>query len=260
MLSMTVIRLSLLAAALLAASTAFAQVKTDGQWRGAGGAALSTTSGNSSATALSVNGEMQRATVVDKITLAANTHYGRSKNAAGISSTTANKWAAAGQYDYNLSPALFVFGKLGLEGDALIDLSLRSTLAAGLGYKLIDTKETSFNVFGGVGYSTDQYDATQTVDGKKGKRFSRSSLFLGEESQHQLSASTNFKQRLELYPGLSGDKAKIIKFTAGLTVAMSSTLNLSVGLVDNYNSVPAAGNKKNDLGLFTGIHVKFGAP
>lgn len=28
----------------------------------------------------------------------------------------------------------------------------------------------------------------------------------------------------------------------------------------SYNSVPAAGNKKNDLGLFTGINVKFGAP
>lgn len=178
MLSMTVIRLSLLAAALLVASTAFAQVKTDGQWRGAGGAALSATSGNSNTTALSVNGEMLRATAQDKITLGANTLYGRSENAAGVSSTTANKWAAAGQYDYNLRPALFVFGKLGFEGDTLIDLSLRSTLAAGLGYKLIDTKETSFNVFGGVGYSTDQYDKTQTIAGKRGKSFSRASLAL----------------------------------------------------------------------------------
>jgi putative salt-induced outer membrane protein len=253
------VRLSVVAAAALVASSAFAQVKTDGQWRGAGGAALSMTSGNSSTTALALNADMVRATIEDKITLGANTNYGRSKNGAGISSTTANKWAAAGEYDYNLSPALFVFGKLGFEGDGLVDLSLRSTLAAGLGYKLIDTKETSFSVFGGVGYSTDQYDKSQTIGGKKGKTFSRSSLFLGEESSHQLSASTSFKQRLELYPGLSGDKAKIMKFTAGLTVAMSSTLNLSVGLVDNYNSVPAAGNKKNDLGLFTGINVKFGA-
>ena len=260
MLSIHVIRLTLLAAAVLAASTAFAQVKTDGQWRGAGGAALSMTSGNSSTSALALNGDMARATIEDKITLGANTNYGRSKNAAGISSTTANKWSAAGEYDYNLSPAVFVFGKLGLEGDGVIDLSLRTTLAAGLGYKLIDTKELSFNVFGGVGYSTDKYSATQNIGGVKGTSFSRSSLFLGEESQHQLSASTTFKQRLELYPGLSGDKAKIIKFTAGLGVAMSSTLNLSVGLTDNYNSLPAAGNKKNDLGLFTGINVKFGAP
>jgi putative salt-induced outer membrane protein len=259
MSSFYAIRLSVVAATAVLASSAFAQIKTDGQWRGAGGAALSMTSGNSSTTALSLNGDMVRATIEDKITLGANTNYGRSKNAAGISSTTANKWATSGQYDYNLSPALFVFGKLGLEGDSLIDLSMRTTLAAGLGYKLIDTKEMSFSVFGGAGYSTDKYDVLQTIGGKKGKTFSRSSLFLGEESSHQLSASTTFKQRLELYPGLSGDKAKIIKFTAGLGVAMSSTLNLTVGLTDTYNSVPAAGNKKNDLGLFTGINVKFGA-
>jgi len=82
---------------------------------------------------------------------------------------------------------------------------------------------------------------------------------VGEESSHVLSATTTFKQRLEFYPGLSGDKAKIAKFTAGLAVAMSSTLNLTAGLTDSYNSAPPAGNKKNDLGIFTGINVKLGA-
>jgi putative salt-induced outer membrane protein len=110
-----------------------------------------------------------------------------------------------------------------------------------------------------VGYSTDKYKETQTIGSDTGKSFSRSSLFLGEESTHQLSASTAFKQRLELYPGITGDKAKIAKFSAGLAVAMSSTLSLNVGLTDNFNNTPPAGQKKNDLGIFTGVNLKLGA-
>lgn len=258
MSAFSLVRNTSLVLVAITSTAAWAQTKTDGQWRGVGGAAMALTSGNTSSSALSLNADMARATTADKLSFGANANYARSK-VGGVNSTTANKWAGFGQYDYNLSPQLFVFGKLGLEGDDLIKLSLRSTLASGLGYKLVDTKEMSFNVFGGAAYSTDKYDTVQTIGSKTGKSFSRSSLFLGEESSHALSASTSFKQRLEIYSGISGDKAVLAKFTAGLAVAISSTLNLSVGLVDNYNSKPANGTKKNDLGVFTGINVKFGA-
>jgi hypothetical protein len=36
-------------------------------------------------------------------------------------------------------------------------------------------------------------------------------------------------------------------------------LSLNVGVTDTYNSKPALGFTKNDLGLFTGVNVKFGA-
>lgn len=240
------------------AGTAMAETKTDGQWRGTGGAALAVTSGNTQSSSALLGAEVAEATTVDKISLGGNLNYGRSK-VDGVNKTTSNKWNGFGQYDYNLSPQLFVFGKLGLEGDKIAQLSLRTTLAGGAGYKLVDTKETTFSLFGGAAYSTDKYSVAKTVGDKTDTRFSRASLFVGEESTHQLSASTAFKQRLELYPGLSGDKAKIAKFSAGLAVAMSSTISLNVGLTDSYNSKPPAGLKKNDLGLFTGVNVKLGA-
>jgi putative salt-induced outer membrane protein len=253
------VRLTVLATACLAATPAFADLKTDGEWRGSGGLALSSTSGNSTSTALALNADMVRATTADKITLGASANYARSK-ANGTTSTTSNKWASAGQYDYNLSSQLFAFGKLGLEGDALTELTLRSTLAAGLGFKLIDSKETTLNLFGGAAYTTDRYDTAQTIGSRVSKTFSRSSLLLGEESTHQLASNTSFKQRLELYPGLSGDKAFLSKFSASLTVAVSSALNVSFGLQNSTNSKPPQGTQKNDLGLFTGVSVRFGAP
>ncbi len=252
-------KLSCIALGITAATGALAQAKTDGQWRGAGGAALSATSGNTSSTSLLLNADAARATAADKITLGGNINYAKSKNAAGVDQTTANKWAGFGQYDYNLTPQLFAFGKLGLEADKLIDLSLRTSLAGGLGYKVINTEQTTFDLFGGLGYTNDKYSVKQTIAGKTDTSFSRASVYLGEASTHQLSPTVAFKQRLELYPGISGDKAMLAKFNAGLAVAMSSTLNLTVGLTDSYNSKPPVGVKKNDLGLFTGINVKFGA-
>jgi putative salt-induced outer membrane protein len=241
-----------------ASFAAVAEEKLDGQWRGTAGAALSMTSGNTSSTAFNLNADAARATTSDKISLGGNVNYGKSK-IAGVTTTTAKRWAGFGQYDYNLSERLFGFGRLGLEGDGVIDLDLRAALSAGLGYKVINGKDTQFTVYGGLGYTTDKYGSTQLIDGKSDTRFSRTSLYLAEESAHQLSSAVAFKQRLDLYPGLTGDKAVIAKFTAGLSVAMSSTLNLTVGLVDNYNSKPAAGLKKNDVGLFTGVNMKLGA-
>jgi putative salt-induced outer membrane protein len=250
--------LYLLAGLIVATGSAHAQIKTDGLWRGSGGLALSATSGNNRSNSLQLNADAVRATAADKITFGAAANYASNKN-SGAKQTTSNKWGLFGQYDFNLTPRLFAFGRLGLDGDELIDLNLRTGVAAGLGYKLIDTKETSFELFGGVGYTTDKYDVAQTVGNKTDTKFSRTSLYLGEASSHQLSATTSFKQRLDLYPGLTGDKAKLAKFTAGLTVAMSSTLGLSVGVVDTYNSKPPVGVKKNDFGVFTGVTVKFGA-
>jgi putative salt-induced outer membrane protein len=252
------VKVSIISAAALCSVGAFAEEKLDGQWRGTAGAALSTTSGNSSTTAFNLNADTSRATTADKISLSAYANYGKNK-VAGVSTTTANKWGGFGQYDYNLSERLFGFGRLGLEGDGVIDLDLRAAVAAGLGYKVFNGKDTQFTVYGGLGYTKDKYGSTQLIDGKSDTSFSRTSLYLAEESVHQLSSTVAFKQRLDLYPGLTGDKAKLAKFTAGLSVAMSSTLNLTVGLVDNYNSKPAAGLKKNDLGIFTGVNVKFGA-
>ena len=186
-------RWSLFTLAALGCTSAFAQIKTDGEWRGTGGLAFSSTSGNSTSTALALNADMARATVQDKMTLGASSNYARSK-ANGTTSTTSNKWASWGQYDYNLSSNVFAFGKLGAEGDTLTELTLRTTLAGGLGVKLFDTQAMSMNVFGGAAYTTDRYDTAQTIGSRTGKTFNRSSMLLGEESppagqQHQLQAA-----------------------------------------------------------------------
>jgi putative salt-induced outer membrane protein len=258
LLKSTFVKAAGLALAGLINTGAFAQTVTDGQWRGNGGAALAVNSGNTSNTSLLLNANGYRATDSDKITLGGMYNYARSKS-DGVSQTTANKMDAFAQYDYNLDPQWFGFGRLGLDTDKLQDLSLRSNLAGGLGYKLINTPETTFNLLGGVGYVRDKYSAAKTVGGTTSTSFSRASLYVGEESSHRLSSAVSFNQRLDLYPGVTGDKAVLARFVAGLNVGLSSRLNFSLNAVDSYNSKPPVGLKGNDLGIFAGVSVKIGA-
>jgi putative salt-induced outer membrane protein len=258
-----ILRSTLAVVAASACGVSFAQavpapIPLDGQWRGVGGASLSLTAGNASSRALLLNASAQRLTPRDTIAVGGFVNYA-SSDAASTSgrATTAKKWAGFGQYDYNINPRLFAFGRLGLEGDGLIELDVRAQLAGGVGYKVINTPNTQFTVYGGLAHTRDRYGALQFIDGKNDDSFSRTSLYLAEQSNHRLSETVTFNQRLELLPGLTGDKAFIAKFQAGLGVAMSSTLSLNVGLLNTYNSKSPLGAKKNDVALYTGVNTKF---
>lgn len=244
-------------AACLCTSSASAQTATDEQWHGAAGASVSATSGNTDSSAAQFTAEAVRAAATHKFSLGGSMHYARNTT-TDEPVTTAAKWSLSGRYDQNLAPRLFSFAKLGLEGDKLSRLSLRSALAGGMGYKMIDTPRTNFDLLGGVGHSTDRYSSPQTVDGITGTRFARASLFVSEESSHKLTETVSFRQRLEVHPGVSGSRASLAKFKADLGVAINGQLSLTVGLTENHNSKPPAGIKKDDLGLFTGINMKFG--
>lgn len=257
-------RLAALAAICLAATTfppaamADDPAPADGQWRGTGGAALSASSGNTRSQALQLKFDMARLTEADKISLGGSANYARSR-VEGVDSTTANRLSAFGQYDHNLGPRLLVFGRLDLDRDELTDLDLRTAVGAGLGWKLIDRADTRFTVFGGVSHTVDRYDGVQVIDGRSGDRFSRTSVLLAEESAHALSSTVSFKQRLSVSPGFTGDKGTLAELSADLAVALNSSMSLSVGVVNRYDSQAPDGRKRNDLSLFTGLNVKFGA-
>lgn len=247
-------------ACMAAAAPALAEDKprADGQWRGNAGAAVSATSGNTSSTAVLLNADLARLTEADKITVGGHIQYARSE-VDGVEETTANQIGAFGQYDFNLSPRLFAFGRLALDRDTLIDLNLRTALNGGLGWKLVDRDDLRFTVFGGLGVAEDRYDAPQTVDGETDTRFRRTTLLLAEESEHALSATTSVKQRLEFLPAIAGDGGHRLNLRADLAVAINSTVGLTVGLISHYDSAPPAGTKSTDTSLFTGLNVKLGA-
>jgi len=162
--SRTILSTTLLAAAstLGAAGIAQAQVlvKPDGQWRAALGLGASLSSGNSDASNVSLTGEAVRATEVDKTSLYGNLQYARSGGVA-----TGEQLRLGGRQDHDLSPAAFAFAGLDFERNKFSNLKLRSQLTGGLGYHVLKSPETSFDIFSGLGYTEDKYFDPALIDG-----------------------------------------------------------------------------------------------
>lgn len=251
---MQYLRQAALVALSLAAAGAQAQatVKNDGQFRAALGLGASLASGNTKATNLSLTGDAVRATDQNKLSLYGNLQYARSGG-----TTTADQLRLGARYDQNLSAQLFAFGGLDLERNKFANLNLRAQLSAGLGWHVIKSPTTTFDVFGGLGYVSDKYKDPMVIDGRSRDSYGYMSLLLGEESTHKLSDSTSFKQRLTLVPNLKNRGEFRANWDAGLAVAMSKTMNLNVGLGFAHNSEPGPGRKSTDTLLTTGVSVKF---
>ena len=229
-----------------------ATVKNDGQMRASFGLGASLSSGNSQSSNLAMNGDAVRATDLNKTSLYGNVQYARS---GGV--TTGEQLRLGGRYDHNLNVQLFAFGGLDLERNKFANLQLRSLLSGGLGYHALKTPTTTWDLFGGLGYTSDHYIDPMVIDGGNRSSYSYVSLLLGEESTHKLSDSTSFKQRLTLVPNLKNRGEFRANLDAGLSVAMSKTMNLNVGFALAHNSEPGAGRKSTDSLLTTGVSVKF---
>ncbi len=238
---------------LLCAGAAQAQttLKMDGVWRGSVGAGASVSSGNSKSTSVNFSGEMVRLSKADKTRVYATSLYGKNN---GVES--ANLIRAGGRYDYDFTPTVFGFGGIDLERDKIANLKFRVAPGVGLGYHLIKTDATTFDVFAGVGYVKDTFYRPVLVGGSVRDSYGRAELLVGEESTHKLSESTSFRQRLVVYPNLDDRGEYRAVFDSGLAVAMSSRLSLTLGLVSRYNSDPGPGVKKTDTLFVTGIAAK----
>lgn len=226
-------------------------LKMDGQWRGSIGAGASVSSGNTRSTSVNINAEALRATQNDKTRIYGTGLYGKNN---GVQS--ANMLRAGGRYDYDMTPKVFAFGGIDFERDKIGNLKFRWAPSVGLGYHVIKSESTTFDIFGGIGYVKDDFYTPVLLNGSVRDSYGRAELLIGEESTHKLSDSTSFRQRLVIYPNLDNKGEYRGVFDAGLAVAMSSKMSLTVGLVNRYNSEPGPNIKKSDMLFVTGIAAK----
>jgi len=226
-------------------------IKPDNQWRYSLGVGGSISSGNSSSKNLNVTADALKATDLDKWTLYGRLLYGESDD-----ETTADQMNAGGRYDRNLSRDWFSFGSLDWLRDRPANLAHRWSGNVGLGYHVFKEDKGFWDVFTGIGYTHDDLVEPTVVADRLRSSYGRAELLLGEESQHRLTESTTFKQRLTLFPNLDDTSNFRGVFDTSLAVAMSSRYSLTASLGYRYNSDPGAGLRKVDLLFVTGIAVK----
>jgi putative salt-induced outer membrane protein len=216
----------LLAVALFASSgSALAQ------WTGKAELGASFASGNSENESANAAAEFKYARDQWGHTLGFAGNYG-----SDGSLTTAQRWEVRGQSDYKFTDRAYWFGAGRYEDDRFSAYDFQSSIATGLGYKLIDEERTKLWVQGGPGYRYAEYRATgESEDGL---------IFRGDLGfEHQLTDTTKIVDRFLIE---TGSDNTYIQNDLGLEVTIYGALGLRVGYQVRHNTDVTAGLDKTD--------------
>lgn len=236
----------------IALAQAQATVKPDGEFRYALGAGASYSSGNTSAASANVAADGVRATDDNKWVFGGKALWSRSEG-----STTASNVALNTQYDQNFTPLWFGFGSGDYLHDQFANISARYAAHVGVGRHMVKSDSLTFDLSAGIGYTEDRYLDPADIRGELRDNFGRAELVLAEETSYKWTPSTSLHQKLSFYPAISNSGGFRGVFDSGLAVAMTPTLNLTVGFTYRYNSDPGTGFKRGDTLFVTGIAMKF---
>ena len=220
-----------------------------GAWGGFLDSGLSLSRGNSDTTNFTIGATATRITDKNKASAFINSIYS-SGTTNGVSLTTASAIHAGLRFDFNLSDKTFAFAFTDFDHDRFQQLDLRNVIGGGLGYHLVKTDNTNFDIFAG-GSLNQEYFTTLT-------RRSGEAL-LGESFDHKLSSAFSVKERFEFYPDLSSMGDYRVVFDTAAITKLSKFLSWQVDASDRYITNPVNGLKGNDLLFTTGVRVAFGA-
>jgi putative salt-induced outer membrane protein len=238
---------SAVAFAVLATANVSAQDKPDGLFHGTANLGATFASGAVTNTTISAAFDMARKSTQDKLSFYGLAARGSTK-AGGLKATTSDLYRLGARYDRDFNKQLFGYVSGDLERNNVVGLNLRAGGYVGLGYHVIATPVTTFDVFAGVGYN--HYDL------KGGDSDGAAEAMLGEESSHKISESTTFKQKLVIYPSFDSDFGYRAQWDSTLGVAMGGGWNMNLtGSLKYANKVYAV--KKTESLLTVGFGYKF---
>jgi len=215
-----------------------------GVWTGKGQAGFVASQGNTEAR--SANAAIDMALLEDpwKHALHLGGLYGQSANV-----TSAERWDALWQTNYDMSKTLYTFGALRYEHDLFSGFQYQASVSGGLGYKLIDSNDVKLSVQAGVGYRKERpedliKDATGAVVERILENSTSDVIFsAGLDYTQTLTSTTTLSNKLLVE---SGSSNTLLTDALALAVKMSTRLALSLGYRLQNNSSPPAGLKKLD--------------
>lgn len=243
--------LALLAVALCGASgTAFAELTAKGELGG------SFASGNSENEAANAALEIKQLSDRWTHTLGFAGNYGSDGDG-----TTAERWEFRGQSDYKLTERAYAFGAGRYEDDRFSAYEYQASLAAGLGYKVIDSDQTKFWVQGGPGYRFAERkgeclddplpgDLEDCVDQARSES-ENAVIFRGDAGfEHQLTATTKVVDRFLVE---TGSDNTFLQNDLGLEITISGALALRLGYQVRHNTDVLPGTEKTDTLATVGL-------
>jgi putative salt-induced outer membrane protein len=227
-------------------------------WSGKGQAGYVMSRGNSDTDAANAKLDLNLLRNAWKHNLQLDGLFGRS---AGI--TSAERWDARLQSDYQITRSLFTFGNLTYEHDMFSGFQYQATASGGLGYKFLDSSDTKLAAQLGVGYrSSRPEDLIKDDTGAVVQRVlqpSQSEVVgtVGFNFMHQFNSSTQLIDKLNSELGSSNVS---IRNDLSLEVKMNKKLSLAAGYSVLENTKPPGTTKRTDTITTLNVVYAFAEP
>ncbi|MGH8687939.1 MAG: DUF481 domain-containing protein [Burkholderiales bacterium] len=242
--------LTLVLAAASAPAAAQTMSEPDGAWRGSLGAGVAQSTGTTDSFTATVNADAVRRTDRDKLRFYLQSLYSH-QNVDGVSELTAQQVRTGGRYDRDFSDLSFGFAGYDGEKNKVADLKWRHVPAVGAGLHLRNTKDFTFDVFGGYAYNRELHYLSPDR--------SFNEALLGEETSSKFTKDMSLTQKLQIYPNLTDSGEYRVAFDAGFVAPLFAHWNLTVSYSMRYQSNPPPGVDNRDTLLFTGLQYQWGA-
>jgi putative salt-induced outer membrane protein len=234
---------SLIGALVAAPISVYADEPPTG-WSGKGQAGYVMSRGNSDTDSANVKLDLSLLHNDWKHILLLDGLFGRS---AGL--TSAERWDARLQSNYQVNVHLFSFAALSYQDDRFSGFQYQASASGGLGYKFVDSDTTRLSAQIGVGYRSlrpellIKNDAGAVIERILQPTQTEVVGTAGIDYSQQLNASTKLLDKLGVESGSSNTS---IRNDLTLEVKMNSKLSLAAGLSVLENTKPPAGLKRTD--------------
>ena len=201
------------------------------------------TSGNSNTSTFSTKVEASTA-LSDKSNFRAKGNILYSEN---DNDSSANKYDIELDYNYMLSEKIYSYFGVNYLKDQFSDYDYRLNAGPGLGYKLLDDKEQTVDLQGGLDYALDQYS-----DGIKDEYVaSRAEV----NYRYKINENLKFKQMFNYLVSLEDNNKYFMASDTSLGVKMTD--NLSLGVSYRIDYVNQTSKEHADRKLLTSLIIDF---
>jgi putative salt-induced outer membrane protein YdiY len=161
-----------------------------------------------------------------------------------------NRFSAMFRDEYTVNGRVFMFAQLDTLHDTFKGIDYLVAPAAGVGYRVIDTKRTTFNVDSGVGGLVERDTGLPAIGS--------GSLTFSEKLVHQLSDTTTLKESSTGLLKMDDFPDGLYTFQIGVAARVNSRLQLSVDVLDTFKNHPVDGlTHKHDVAVVTSVVAKY---
>jgi putative salt-induced outer membrane protein YdiY len=207
-------------------------------------AGVTLTRGNSDSLLATAKIVTDKKTPVNEYNLGADATYG---SANGVPNT--ETFHGFGQWNHLFTPNWYGLLRGEALHDGIAEVKYRFTITSGVGYYVIKNTNTTFALESGPGIvierlgDADTTYATMRIAERFERKFNKNSARIWEN--------------VEFLPQIDKPSDYLINSEIGAESSLYKNVDLQVYLDDNFNSQPAAGFRRNDVKLVSGVTYKF---